>query len=172
MKLGENKKARSGKRTRHFDIKYFYVTDLVARKELKIEYCSTETMIADCMTKPLTGSKFKLFRDRIVNLSGKHHRIEQQECVGRKVSASNEHESNESNADAPKKRAVTVKVEVPKSENTKGSHPKNTSVNKNVRESDSTREVSDSKSESMKGLRAKDSPEKRSKGSEARDQKE
>ena len=39
MKLGGNGKASSGKRTRHFDIKYFYVTDLVDRKELKIECC-------------------------------------------------------------------------------------------------------------------------------------
>jgi hypothetical protein len=96
VKLGENGKSSSGKRTRHFDIKHFCVTDLVHRKESKIERCSTEAMIADCMTKPLTGGKFKLFRDRIMNLSGKHHRIEQQECVGRKVSASNEHESTES----------------------------------------------------------------------------
>jgi hypothetical protein len=133
MKLGENGKASSGKRTRHFDIKSFYVTDLVDRKELKIEYCSTEAMIADYMTKPLTGGKFKLFRDRIMNLSGKHHRIEQQECVGRKVSVSNKHESNESNeskestmerdssikekADAPKKRVVTAKEQVLKNKN-------------------------------------------------------
>ena len=37
MKLEENGKASSGRRTRHFDIRYFYVTDLVGRKEVKIE---------------------------------------------------------------------------------------------------------------------------------------
>ena len=83
MKLEQNGKESSGKRTRHFDIKYFYVTDLVGRKEVTIEYCPTDEMIADYMTKPLVGSKFKLFRDLIMNLSGKHHRIAQQECVGR-----------------------------------------------------------------------------------------
>ncbi len=85
MKLEENGKESSGKRTRHFDIKYFYVTDLVGRKEVTIEYCPTDEMIADYMTKPLVGSKFKLFRDLIMNLSGKHHRIAQQECVGRNI---------------------------------------------------------------------------------------
>jgi hypothetical protein len=85
IKLEENGKESSGKRTRHFDIKYFYVTDLVGRKEVKVEYCSTEEMIADYMTKPLVGGKFKLFRDRIMNLSGKHHRIAQQECVGQNI---------------------------------------------------------------------------------------
>jgi hypothetical protein len=85
IKLEKNGKESSGKRTRHFDIKYFYVTDLVGRNEVKIEYCSTDEMIADYMTKPLVGGKFKLFRDLIMNLSGKHHRISQQECVGQKI---------------------------------------------------------------------------------------
>jgi hypothetical protein len=57
-------------------------TDLVGCNEVKIEYCSTDEMIADYNTKPVVGSKFALFRDRIMNLSGKHHRIGQQECVG------------------------------------------------------------------------------------------
>jgi hypothetical protein len=82
MRLEQNGKESSGKSTHHFDIKYFYVTDLVGRKEVTVEYCPTDEMIADYMTKPLVGSKFKLFRDRIMNLSGKHHRIAQQECVG------------------------------------------------------------------------------------------
>jgi hypothetical protein len=64
-----------GKRKRHFDIKYFYVTDLVGRNEVKIEYCSTDEIIADYNTKPVVGSKFALFCDRIMNLSGKHHHI-------------------------------------------------------------------------------------------------
>jgi hypothetical protein len=75
MKLEENGKASSGKRTRHFDIKYFYVTDLVGRKEVSIEYCNTDEMIGDFNTKPVVGGKFDVFRDRIMNLSGKHHRI-------------------------------------------------------------------------------------------------
>jgi hypothetical protein len=116
------------------------------------------------MTKPLTGGKFKLFRERIMNLSGKHHRIEQQECVGRKVSVSSEHESTES-TDASKKRDVTAKEKVPKNGNTKGSDPVSKNVNKNVKESDSKNEI-------VKGLKAKDSFGKRSKGLEAKDQKE
>ena len=90
IKLEENGKESSGKRTRHFDIKYFYVTDLVGRDEVKIEYCSTDEMIADYMTKPLVGGKFKLFRDLIMNLSGKHHRIKQQECVGQNINETSE----------------------------------------------------------------------------------
>jgi hypothetical protein len=83
IKLEESGKESLGKRTRHFFLKYFYVTDLVGRNEVTIEYCSTDEMIADYNTKPVVGGKFALFRDRIMNLSGKHYRIVQQECVGR-----------------------------------------------------------------------------------------
>jgi hypothetical protein len=68
MKLEQNGKASCGKGTRHFNIKYFYITDLIQRKEVSIEYCPTEQMIADFMTKPLTGQKFHQFRKIIMNL--------------------------------------------------------------------------------------------------------
>jgi hypothetical protein len=67
MKLEENGKASSGKRTRHFNIKYFYITDLIQRGEMQIQYCPTEEMIADYMTKPLVGAKFKQFHKFIMN---------------------------------------------------------------------------------------------------------
>jgi hypothetical protein len=82
MKLENRGKASSGKRTRHFDSKMFYVTDLIARDEVMVMYCPTGDMLGDYMTKPLTGAKFHRFRDLILNLSGKHHRVGQQECVG------------------------------------------------------------------------------------------
>ena len=68
MKLEENGKASSGKRTRHFNIKYFYITDLLKRNDnIRIEYCPTEDMIADYMTKPLVGAKFETLRKIIMN---------------------------------------------------------------------------------------------------------
>ena len=58
------------------------MTELVGWKEVNIEYCPTDEVIAEYMTKPLVGGKFKLFCNLIMNLSGKHHRIGHQECVG------------------------------------------------------------------------------------------
>ena len=58
MKLEENGHASASKRTRHFNIKYFYVTDLLQRKEFEIQYCPTKKMKADYMTKPLVGWDF------------------------------------------------------------------------------------------------------------------
>ena len=57
MKLAQNGKASSGKRTRHFDIKLFYVTDLIQQDECMVKYCPTDDMIAHHNTKPLVGNK-------------------------------------------------------------------------------------------------------------------
>jgi len=66
MLLEQNGKESSGKRTRHYDIKYFYVTDLNKRGEIEIKYCHTDAMIADYMTKPLVAKKFAQFRNQIM----------------------------------------------------------------------------------------------------------
>ena len=71
-----------GKQAKNFDIKDFLVTELVSRKELNIEYCPTDEVITDYMKKPLVGGEFKLFYNLIMNISGKHHRVGQQECAG------------------------------------------------------------------------------------------
>ena len=68
MKLEENGKASSGKRTRHWNITYFYITDLIQRGEVTIEYCPTDAMLADYMSKPLVGSKFLHFRKMIMGI--------------------------------------------------------------------------------------------------------
>jgi len=68
MKLELNGKASSGKRTRHLNIKYFFITDLIGRGLVQTKYCPTDLMIADYMTKPLLGRKFHLFRQAIMNL--------------------------------------------------------------------------------------------------------
>ena len=67
MKLETYGKANSGKRKCHFDIKYFYITDLIEPKESEIKYCQTDEMIPDYMTKPLSGEKFQKFPKLIMN---------------------------------------------------------------------------------------------------------
>ena len=69
MLLEKNGKASSSKRTRHINIRYFFVTDRVATNEVSIQYCPTGDMVADFFTKPLQGSIFKKFRDQIMNIA-------------------------------------------------------------------------------------------------------
>jgi hypothetical protein len=68
MLLEKNGKASSSRRTRHINIRYFFVTDRVAKGEVIIKYCPTKEMLADFFTKPLQGSPFRKFRDTIMNI--------------------------------------------------------------------------------------------------------
>ena len=65
--LENNGKQSSGKKTRHIEIRYFFITDNVRRGTAKVEYCPTEQMVADFFTKPLQGSLFRKFRSIILN---------------------------------------------------------------------------------------------------------
>ena len=67
--LETNGRASVGKGTRHIKIKYFFVTDKVKDKELKILYCHTKEMIADFYTKPLQGVVFKEHRNSILGIN-------------------------------------------------------------------------------------------------------
>ena len=64
--LEKNGKRSSGKRTRALNIRYFFVTDQVEKKNLSIEYCPTGDMWADYMTKPLQGATFEKFKKLIM----------------------------------------------------------------------------------------------------------
>jgi len=97
MLLEKNGQQSSTKRTRHLDVRYYFVTDRVRAKEVSIAYCPTGDMWADIHTKPLQGAKFAKFRQLILNLSDdqlntkrkcvRHNEIggRSQECVGNNV---------------------------------------------------------------------------------------
>ena len=69
MLLEKNGRASSGKRTRHIDIRFYFVADRVAQGHLRIEHCPTEDMVADYFTKPLQGAAFYKLRDQIMNIT-------------------------------------------------------------------------------------------------------
>ncbi len=73
--LETNGRASSSKRTRHMNIRYFFVADVLQRKHITIEYCPTDEMIADFFTKPLGGAKFRRFRNIIMNLDRDEHGV-------------------------------------------------------------------------------------------------
>lgn len=66
--LEKNGRASSGKRTRHLNIRYFFVTDRVKTKEIAIDHCPTGEMRGDFFTKPLQGALFRKFRSEILNM--------------------------------------------------------------------------------------------------------
>ncbi|XP_055920903.1 uncharacterized protein LOC129952370 [Eupeodes corollae] len=44
-------------RTKHIDVKYYFLRDIKESKEVKFIYCPTEEMVADILTKPLQNIK-------------------------------------------------------------------------------------------------------------------
>ena len=68
MLLESNGRTSCGKRSRHLNIRLFFVTDQKAKGNIDIQYCPTDQMVGDFMMKPLLGHKFKVFRCTIMNL--------------------------------------------------------------------------------------------------------
>jgi hypothetical protein len=66
IQLLKNGKSNT-ERTRHIDIRYFFIADRIERGEIQVTYKPTQEMLADIMTKPLTGNLFKRLRDHILN---------------------------------------------------------------------------------------------------------
>jgi hypothetical protein len=56
-------------RTRHIAIRRFVAVDKVTKGEILIEHCPTAEMIADILTKPMSGSPFKYLRDMMLGKS-------------------------------------------------------------------------------------------------------
>jgi Reverse transcriptase (RNA-dependent DNA polymerase) len=65
--LEENGKGSSSKRTRHINIRHFFITDRIAGKEVSVQYCPTSQMVSDFFTKPLQGALFRKLRSAIMN---------------------------------------------------------------------------------------------------------
>jgi hypothetical protein len=66
--LETNGQRSAGKRSRHLNIRYFFMADQVEKGNVIIEYCPTASMTGDFMTKPLQGEKFRQFRKEIMGL--------------------------------------------------------------------------------------------------------
>ncbi len=67
LSLAKNGYVSSSKRTKHIKAKYLYVWHYHNSGELDLQYCPANQMWADVLTKPLQGSKFRLFRAFLMN---------------------------------------------------------------------------------------------------------
>lgn len=60
IELSKNPVCRQ--RSKHIDVKYHFVRSAHVDGKVKIQYCPTEHMLADVLTKPLTKPKFEMFK--------------------------------------------------------------------------------------------------------------
>jgi hypothetical protein len=66
IRLAKNGRASGGKKSRHIDIRFFFIKDRLVSEGITMRHCPTEIIIADLYTKPLQGMLFKRFRDVIL----------------------------------------------------------------------------------------------------------
>ena len=84
MLLESNGRKSAGKRSRHLNIRFFFVADQKAKGHIDIRFCPTDQMVGDYMTKPLHGSKFKEFRRTIMNMPSLASQLMMIGCCTRK----------------------------------------------------------------------------------------
>ena len=52
-------------KSKHIEIKYHYIRDMVQRGVVKLQYVATEEKIADVLMNPLAKVKFEYFREKL-----------------------------------------------------------------------------------------------------------
>ena len=52
-------------KSKHIEIKYHYIRDIVQRGVVKLQYVPTKERVADVLTKPLSHVNFECFQDNI-----------------------------------------------------------------------------------------------------------
>ena len=52
-------------KSKHIEIKYHYIKDMVQKGAVKLQYVATEEQIADVLMKPLARVKFEYFREKL-----------------------------------------------------------------------------------------------------------
>ena len=66
IQLAKNGQANSDA-TRHIAIRYFFIHDRINNGEVELRWTATDDMVADILTKPIQGSKFKELRAILLN---------------------------------------------------------------------------------------------------------
>jgi hypothetical protein len=52
-------------KSKHIEIRYHYIHDMMQRGALKLQYINTDEQVADMLTKALSRIKFEYFRDKL-----------------------------------------------------------------------------------------------------------
>ena len=52
-------------KSKHIEIKYHYIRDMVQRGVVKLQYVAMNEQIADVLTKPLARVKFEYFMEKL-----------------------------------------------------------------------------------------------------------
>ena len=85
IQLETNGTESSSKRTRHINIRYYFIKDNVDKQHVQIMYCPTDDMLGDYPSKPLQGKKFRKQRKALMNLQEEQDNNQQSWLCNRSV---------------------------------------------------------------------------------------
>ena len=57
---------KMNRRSKHIDVRYYFISERIKDKSIYIEYCPTDDQVADILTKPLDRLKFTKFRNSLL----------------------------------------------------------------------------------------------------------
>ena len=66
--LETNGKKLRMKKTKHIQVRYFFIKDQVATGDVELKHCPMTNILADHFTKPLQGEPFQRFRSELMNI--------------------------------------------------------------------------------------------------------
>jgi hypothetical protein len=66
IRFEKNGRKSCGPKSRHIDIRYFFIQNRIDLASIDVQYCPTEQILADFFTKPLQGNIFRKFREVIL----------------------------------------------------------------------------------------------------------
>ena len=69
IQIEKNGSVSSSKRSRHINIRFFFIKDILKRENIEVKHCPTERMLADFFTKPLQGKLFRYLRDIVMGIA-------------------------------------------------------------------------------------------------------
>ena len=64
----KNGKVSNSKITKPINIQYFFVTDIIKKKEVLVDWCPNNDMTGDFFTNPNKGALYRKFRDMIMGV--------------------------------------------------------------------------------------------------------
>ena len=91
--LEQNGIMSSTKRTKHINVRYYFVKSRIVAEEVIIQLYSGEKSVGDFFSKPLSGSKFLRFKRKIMN----HKRLDY--CKSSKNDESKDDKNSQNNQD-------------------------------------------------------------------------
>ena len=68
IRLENNGKQSSVKKTRHINSRYYFITGSIMKQEASVEFCTTLDIIEDYFTKSLQVSQSSSFRNSILGI--------------------------------------------------------------------------------------------------------